>query len=80
VGAVSLIAIVIVLAGLVAAMLSGIGDTLVEPAPMIVFEADSTPSGSGNGGAPSVNITHAGGDIGDGDEILIKDGSGNAVT
>lgn len=80
-GVVLMAAIAVVLASLVAAMALGFSGELEEPATTGGFEQDFVPTGEGNANdRPYVVITHRAGRTADGDNVVIKDESGNTVT
>lgn len=81
IGVVLMTAIVVLLAAVVASVAFGFENELQEPAPTGGFDYDFVPSGEGNtDNRPYVNITHQVGETVDGDNIVIKDDSGNSVT
>jgi flagellin-like protein len=81
VGAVLMVAIVVVLAGVFGGIVIGFQDELREPAPSGGFDHEYVASGAGNtDDRPFVTITHEGGPTVDADDIVIQDDSGNTVT
>ena len=81
VGVTMMLVIVILLAAVIASMALGLEDRLREPAPSGGFEQDFVPSGQDNtDDRPYVKITHRVGRTVDGDNIVIRDESGNQVT
>ncbi|MCU4802299.1 type IV pilin [Halobacteria archaeon HArc-gm2] len=80
IGVVLLVSIVVVLAAVVASLAMGFEGELREPVPNSGFDRSYTPSGEGNtDDRPYVTITHQVGRSVDGDNIVIKDESGNTV-
>lgn len=81
VGIILMVAIVVILAAVVAMIVTGLGDEIEEPAPRGAFESEYVASGEGNtDDRPYVNITYHTGDTVDAEDILIIDESGNTVT
>ena len=80
VGVVLLVAIVVLLAAASAGALLRLGDTLDAPAPQASFSFEYHADGAGNGdnGAYLV-VTHEAGDIGDGSNVYVVDGDGDAI-
>ena len=80
VGVVLLVAIAVLLAAALGGVLLGLGDTLDAPAPQASFSFEYHADGAGNGGNGAyVNVTHEAGDIGDGSNVYVVDGDGNAI-
>jgi len=80
VGAVLLVAIAVVLAGVIATMAIGFESELQEPAPNGAFDREYVATGQGNtDDRPYVKITHEIGRTVDADNVIIKDESGNTI-
>jgi uncharacterized protein YdeI (BOF family) len=80
VGAVLLVAIAVVLAGVVATLATGFEGKLNDPAPAGSFDREYVASGEGNtDDRPCVTITHEIGRTVDADNVVIKDDSGNTI-
>jgi flagellin-like protein len=77
VGAVLMVAIVVVLAGVLGSMAMAFEGRLSEPAPTANFEVEPVLDGEGNSGVPYVRIRHERGEIADGARVLIRDDEGN---
>jgi flagellin-like protein len=81
IGVILLIAIVVILAAIVASLALGFDEKLQEPTPTGTFDYEYISSGDGNtNDRPYVNISHDGGDVIDGEQIVIRDESGNSIT
>lgn len=81
VGVTMMVALVVMLSAVIASMALGFEDKLREPAPSGGFDHDYAPTGQDNtNNRPYVVITHEVGRTVDGDNIVIKDGSGNTIT
>jgi flagellin-like protein len=80
VGAVLMVAIVILLAAVLSTMALGFEDELQEPAPSGAFDQEYVASGTDNtDDRPYVTITHNFGKTADADNIIIKDDAGNTI-
>lgn len=80
VGVVLMAAMAVMLASVVGAMAFGFQGELEEPAPSGGFDHDYEPTGADNtADRPYVRITHQVGRTVDGDDIVIRDESGNQV-
>ncbi|WP_254822670.1 type IV pilin [Haloglomus halophilum] len=76
VGAVLMVAIVVVLASVLGTMALAFEGRLADPAPTANFQAEPVLDGADNGGVPYVRIRHERGEVADGARILIRDGQG----
>lgn len=79
IGAVLVVAITVTLAATVGALTLGFDSRLDAPAPYAAFEVTYDPAGTGNGGIAYLNVTHTGGNVGDGSEVYVVDDAGNRV-
>jgi flagellin-like protein len=80
VGAVLLVAIAVVLAGVIATMATGFESELQDPAPSGAFDREYVATGQGNTDhRPYVKITHEIGRTVDAENVIIKDESGNTI-
>lgn len=80
-GVILMAGITVVLATVVASLALGFDSQLQEPAPPGGFDTDFVASGADNtDDRPYVTITHEVGETVSGDNIVIKDGSGNSIT
>lgn len=81
VGVILMVGIVVILAAVVAMIVTGLGDEIGEPAPTGTFEYEYAASGEGNtDDRPYVNITYYTGETVDAENVEIIDDSGNTVT
>lgn len=80
IGVILLTAIVVILAAVLAMLVSGMGDTLHKRPPLGSFDEEYVATGIGNTDhRPYVNLTFVGGEGIDADRVIIKDDSGNTI-
>lgn len=80
IGVILMVGIVVILAAVVAILVTGVGDEIEEPRPEGAFKYEYYQTGKDNtDNRPYVEITHRVGETVDADDILIIDESGNTI-
>jgi len=80
IGVTILVGIVVLLGVVVGSLALGFDNQLTQPAPQVALDVtEYSADGSGNSGRPYLEIHHRAGDIADGTDVFIRDGSGNEI-